>query len=410
MSRALRLPILFVVALWLAAACAPMAPRERTPSAPGIVVLVSVDGLPADLLGTGVMPTLEALAAEGVRAEWMNPSFPTLTFPNHYTLVTGLRPDHHGIVHNNMLDPSLGRFVSKEDSAHDGRWWGGEPIWVTLQKQGGIAGTMFWPGSRAQIAGQRPRYSRAFDKTLTADARVDQLLAWLDLPAAERPQLLTVYFDQYDVAAHSSGTRSDPALATLREIDASLARLRRGLHERGLAARTDLVVVSDHGMADVPREQLVLLDDLLDVAQYDIESWGTFIGLRPHADSIAAVERTFLGRHDHFECWRKSELPARWRYGTHPRIPPIICQSQTGWRVQARAQSLWPQPIRGEHGFAPEDPSMRAVFVASGPSFRRGAVLPAFDNVDLYPLLAHLLRVRPAANDGDLSSTQAALR
>jgi predicted AlkP superfamily pyrophosphatase or phosphodiesterase len=410
MSRTLRLPILFVVGLWLAAACAPMAPRERTPSAPGIVVLVSVDGLPADLLGSGVMPTLDALAAEGVRAEWMNPSFPTLTFPNHYTLVTGLRPDRHGIVHNNMLDPSLGRFVSKEDSAHDGRWWGGEPIWATLQKQGGITATMFWPGSRAQIAGQRPRYSRAFDKTLTADARVDQLLAWLDLPVTQRPQLLTLYFDQYDVAAHSSGTRSEPALATLREIDASLARLRRGLHERGLAERTDLLLVSDHGMADVPREHLVLLDDLLDVAHYEVESWGTFIGLRPHAQSIAAVERAFLGRHDHFECWRKGELPVRWQYGTHPRIPPIVCQSDTGWRVQGRAHSLWPQPVRGEHGFAPEDPSMRAVFVANGPSFRTRTVIPAFDNVDLYPLLVHLLRVRPAANDGSLASTEAALR
>ena len=401
----------------LLAGCASRPPSGSTASTTaaaaresGLVILASIDGLPASMLGTGLLPTLDRIATEGVRAEWMNASYPTLTFPNHYTLVTGLRPDHHGVIHNNMVDADLGRFVSKEASADDGRWWGGEPIWSTLQKQGGIAATMFWPGSRAEIAGQRPHYSRAFDKTLTPDARVDQILAWLDLPQARRPQLLTLYFDQYDVAAHLSGTRSEPALASLREIDAALARLREGLRARGLDRSAMLIVVSDHGMADAPRANSVLLDDMLDAAHYDIESWGTFIWLRPHADSTELVARTFVGKHDHFECWRKDEVPAAWHYGTHPRIAPIVCQVETGWRVQGRRHSPQKQPIKGEHGYAPEDPTMRSVFVASGPAFRSGVVLAPFDNVDLYPLLAHLLGVEPAANDGDLSSTAAALR
>jgi predicted AlkP superfamily pyrophosphatase or phosphodiesterase len=409
------LSILFAWSLLLfLAGCAsrPGMPSAKAPDPDHrpLVILVSIDGLPASILGDGTLPTLDRLAAEGVRAEWMNPSFPTLTFPNHYTLITGLRPDHHGMVHNNMLDASLGRFISKEDSADDGRWWGGEPIWTTLQKQGGIAATMFWPGSRAEIAGQRPRYSRAFDKTVSPTARVDQVLAWLDLPQRQRPQLITLYFDQYDVAAHIAGTRSDLALATLRTIDGALAKLRDGLSARGLGNDAALIVVSDHGMADVPQANSVLLDDMLDTAHYDIEWWGTFIGLRPHADSIDVVARTFVGRHDHFACWRKGELPAVWHYGTHPRIPPIVCQVDVGWRVQGRQQPPQTQPIKGEHGFAPEDPTMRSVFVANGPAFRSGVVLPPFDNVDVYPLLAHLLHVKPASNDGNLSSTAAALR
>jgi predicted AlkP superfamily pyrophosphatase or phosphodiesterase len=384
----------------------------NTPDSKGrpLVILVSIDGLPASFLGDGTLPALDAMAAEGVRAEWMNSSYPTLTFPNHYTLVTGLRPDHHGIVHNNMLDASLGRFISKEDSAEDGRWWGGEPIWATLQKQGGSAATMFWPGSRAEIAGQRPRYSRAFDKTVSPSARVDQVLAWLDVPQKNRPQLITLYFDQYDVTAHIAGTRSDLALASLREVDGALAQLRDGLSTRGLGNSAVLIVVSDHGMADVPQANSILLDDMLDVSHYDIDWWGTFIGLRPHADSVDVVARTFVGKHDHFACWRKHALPAAWRYGSHPRIPPIICQVDVGWRVQARKNPAQMQPIKGEHGFAPEDPTMRAVFVAKGPAFRSGVVLPPFDNVDLYPLLAHLLGVQPAPNDGSLSSTADALR
>lgn len=411
LRRPLRLPILLLAALWLVTSCAPMAPRRPAPSAPGIVVLVSVDGLPADFLGTGAMPALDALANDGVRAEWMTPSFPTLTFPNHYTLVTGLRPDHHGIVHNNMRDDMLGRYVSKEQaSATDGRWWGGEPIWATLQKQGGIAATMFWPGSEARIAGELPRYRRRFDVNVTPEARTDQLLAWLDLPEAERPRLLTAYFEHYDVAAHQDGTRSALAMAALRRLDDAIARLREGLRARGLLERTDLIVVSDHGMADVPREQHVWLDDVLDPALYETEWWGTVLGLRPNPGQADAVERAFLGAHAHFDCWPSDALPTQWRFGRHPRMPPIVCQVHTGWRVQGKQHYFYEQAVKGEHGFSVDDPAMRALFVANGPSFRSSATIPAFDNVNLYPLLAHLLAIEPAANDGALTPLLPALR
>lgn len=407
---------MFAVALAAIAGCAPRIAREDAPphgprpAADGVVLLISIDGLPADLLGTGAMPTLDAIAADGVRAAWMTPSYPTLTFPNHYTLVTGLRPDHHGIVHNNMTDATLGRYVSKEDSAKDGRWWGGEPIWATLQKQGGIAATMFWPGSEARIAGEEPRYRRAFDMRVPPEERADQILAWLDLPPKRRPQLLTLYFEQYDVASHLDGARSERAMSALRRIDDAIARVRDGLRARGLLTRSDLVVVSDHGMADVPRDQRVWLEDVLDPALYETEWWGTMLSLRPNPGQRDTVERVFLGAHPHFDCWTRETLPAAWRYGTNPRIPPIVCQVHTGWRVQSRRHYVYDQPVKGEHGFAMEDPTMRAVFIAAGPGFCRGAQLPAFDNVDLYPLLARLLRVTPAPNDGTDATFATALR
>jgi predicted AlkP superfamily pyrophosphatase or phosphodiesterase len=400
----------------LLSACAPPSrPSAPAPAAASHhVILVSIDGLPASRLGDGTLPALDALAMEGARAEWLTPSYPTLTFPNHYTLVTGLRPDRHGIVHNNMRDAELGLFLSKQDGAKDGRWWGGEPIWATLQRQGGIAATMFWPGSEAEIAGQRPRHYVPFDKTLVPDARVDQVLAWLDRPVGARPRLLTLYFEQYDVAAHEHGVAAPQSLSALRRIDHALARLRAGLRARGLDDSTDLIVLSDHGMADVPSTHMRLLDDRLDnpieAPAYDVVWWGLFIGIQPKPGREAEVERAFVGRHDVYACWRKGELPAQWRYGTHPRIPAIVCQSDTGWRVQGRRNPVWPHPLKGEHGFAPEAPEMRAVFVAAGPSFKRGVALPAFDNVDVYPLLAHLLGIEPAPNDGTLASTRPALR
>ena len=389
----------------LAAGCATRAPAPASPT----VVLVSIDGLPASVPGNGRMPALDAIAREGVLAAWLQPSYPTLTFPNHYTLVTGLRPDRHGIVNNNMNDAVLGRFVSKQASARDGRWWGGEPIWATLQRQGGIAATMFWPGSEAEIAGQRPRYWKPFDGTLQVDARVNQVLAWLDLPPAQRPQLVTLYLEPYDVASHAAGMHSSQAMQALASIDAGLARLRDGLRMRGIDDDVDLIVLSDHGMADVPAGNIRYLDDIVPADAMQVESVGQMAWLAAVPGREAEVERLLVRRHDHFQCWRKAEAPPQWKFGRNPRIPPIICQADDGWRVWLHR---WPaaSALKGEHGVAPEDAGMRAVFVAVGPSFRAGVRLPAFDNIDVYPLLARLLRIAPAPNDGDIAPLLPALR
>lgn len=409
----LRPVLVALFALWLATGCtSPGARKDAREDAARshTVVLVSIDGMPAALLGTGTMPTLDALARGGVRAQWLRPSFPTLTFPNHYTLVTGLRPDHHGIVHNNLEDPVLGRFVSKEASAKDGRWWGGEPIWATYQRQGGRSATMFWPGSEADIGGTRPTQFVPFNASLTPRQRVEQVLAWLDQPAGQRPGLLTLYFEQFDVAAHAHGTGSTQAHDALRAIDAALAQLVAGLRTRGLLDGTDLVVVSDHGMIDVPRTQITALEAVLATDAYTTPWFGMVVGIVPQPGREDEVRRAFVRRHDHFECWDKQALPARWRFGTHPRIPPIVCVTDAGWSALPRLPRNNTAPVRGEHGFAPEEEGMRAVFVADGPSFRDGAQLAPFDNVDLYPLLARLLGITPAPNDGSLDAVAPALR
>ena len=407
----MRLTNLLLASLLLTAcAHAPPAPSiAAVPAAPTTVILISVDGLRATTVGSGMMPTLDAMATSGVRAAWLTPSYPTQTFPNHYTLVTGLRPDHHGVVHNTMQDDTLGRFVSKSEAARDGSWWGGEPIWVTLQKQGGIAATMFWPGSEAEIAGQRPRFYMNYDKQMPANARVDQVLAWLDLPVTERPRLITLYFENYDVAGHATGADSDESITALKYIDAALAHLREGLRTRKLDGSINLIVVSDHGMITVRGEDVRYLDDLVPADTFDVVHAGPLAGLNPKPGHAAQVEKALLGRHDRFECWRKQDLPARWQYGKNPRVPAVLCQADPGWRVIVHGM---PDATRrrGEHSYPPETPEMRATFVATGPDFISGTQLPAFDNVDVYPLMAHLLHITPAANDGTLQPLLPALR
>ena len=389
------------------ASCATTRPDAAIPQR--TVIVLSFDGLPATTAGDGSMPTLDRLAREGVRAQWLTPSYPTMTFPNHYTLATGLRPDHHGIVHNYMRDAELGDYHSKRNGG-EGRWYGGEPIWTTLQRQGGRAAVLAWVGGQDPADPRAPSLLAKFDPQRSVPQHVERLLAWLDLPAKQRPRLLMAYLDRYDVAAHANGPASPEARAAKSELDAALAQLVDGLRARGRLDDTDLIVLSDHGMQEMQPQHVDVLDPSVAADAYDVVAVSILLGIFPKPGRGPEVEAGLLGRHAHHACYRKDALPARWEYGTHPRVPPIVCQADPGWYLLAKPpQRAWSR-VRGEHGFDNHDPSMRAVFVARGPSFREGLVMPGFDNVDVYPLLAKLLGIAPAANDGDLDPLRQALR
>lgn len=400
------------------ASCASRPPHPaRAPPAfpmpiPAPVLLVSIDGFRADYLELGITPNLSRIARDGVRAQWMNPSYPSLTFPNHYTIVTGLRPDRHGITHNTMDDAALGTFkLSDRAAVSTTQWWGGEPIWVGAANAGLPTATMFWPGSEAEIGGRRPGRWQPFDKAMPSMTRVDTVLGWLGEDAATRPRLTTLYFDVLDEAGHDHGPDSPEAHAAIREADAAVGRLLDGLAARALLNAVNVVVVSDHGMAAVEPGHAIAVEDMVNPADAVAVTSGQSVGFAPLPGRTAAAERRLLGAHANYACWRKGELPARWHYGGHPRVPPIVCQMHEGWDAlpRARLAKRAAGATRGSHGFDPALPSMRALFIARGPAFRRGAVLPAFDNVDVYPLLARLVGITPAENDGD-ADAMAALR
>ena len=410
MHPAFRITLFALVLLVPGCATRPVDPPPPT------VLLVSVDGLrPSDVTTAG-MPALHALGEAGVRADGMRPSYPALTFPNHYALVTGLRPDHHGIVHNTMSDPRLGRFRPSDPVApKTGAWWGGVPVWVSVERAGLRSATMFWPGSEAEIGGVRPWQWRAYrDGTRAADS-VTQVLRWLRSPAPERPRFVTMYLDQVDEASHDHGPDSPQAAAARTEVDAAIGSLLRGLRGCGLTASVNLLVVSDHGFETVHAGQVVPTDAMAPPDVAEAVSDGQVIGFAPRPGREADAERLLLGKHERYSCWRRSELPAGWRYGTHPRVPAIVCQMAPGWDGVWRYKYDWlqanrPRDERGSHGYDPDLPAMRATFIASGPAFRNGARLPVFDNVDVYPLLMRLLRLPAEPNDGDLTPLLPALR
>ena len=398
------LALCWTLLLVSACATAPPVAADRP-----ITVLVSIDGFRADYLDRGVTPVLSGLAAEGVRAA-MRPSFPSKTFPNHYALVTGLRPDRNGIVENNMQDPEIPGVtfkMSNREAVQDRRWWDeGEPIWVTAEKAGIVTAPYFWPGSEAPIHGVRPHYFVAFDMATPSDVRVERSLAVLDRPPAERPRFVTVYFDLVDTAGHEFGPDSPEVNAAAAAVDVQIGRLVAGLKARGLAA--NILVVADHGMAALSPQRQIYMDDLLAKDAYGALSGGAFMTIYPAKGREAEVERALFAPHEHLQCWRKGEIPARFHYGKNPRVAPYFCLPDTGWTLTTRDYKP-AHPELGAHGYDNFSPEMEAVFIANGPAFRRGVTLPVFDNVDVYPPLARLAGVRPQPNDGKLRDVAPAL-
>jgi len=396
------------------AACSTTAPGASAPPAPlvaaqgaesraPVTILISIDGFRSDYLQRGVSPTLSQLAAGGV-AGVMHPSFPSKTFPNHWTLVTGLRPDRHGIVGNRMESPERKEAFTM---ATDDPWWwnAAPPIWVEAEKAGVRSAAMFWPGANVAFGGTksedghqaaqgtRPSDWVPFNQAINNTQRVNTVLDWLRRPQESRPKLVTLYFDEVDSAGHSYGPDSKQTNQAVTQVDAAIAQLLAGMKALGQPA--NLVIVADHGMAATSNERAIALDVLLDPKLYHLVESGTFASIAPLPGQTEPVEKVLLAAHAHMQCWRKAEIPARFHYGSNPRIPPILCLAEPGWLVLASAPRK--PGIGGNHGYDHMAPEMNALFIANGPAFAAGKLLPDFDNVDVYPLLRELLGLPAAA-------------
>lgn len=387
-------------------------PAPETPVLP-VVVLVSLDGFRADYLDRPAAAPLRALAARGVRARVMEPVFPTKTFPNHYSLVTGLYTEHHGIIANTMEDAAIGPFrISDRAAVQDSRWWGGEPIWVMAERQGVRTAPVFWPGSEAVIGGVRPSWWLPFDNTLPADRRIAGVLDKLRLPVDSAPRFLSVYFSDLDDAGHNHGpaaVETDSAVARVSRLVSDLADSLAAIP--ALGGRVHLIVVSDHGMAEVSPERVVVLDDWLEEGSYRVIDWSPVLQLVPAAGRESEVVE-LLSRAPHLSVYRKADLPVRWRYGSHARVPPVVAVADEGWTITSRARlpRLRERGVGGDHGYDNRAPTMAALFVATGPAFQSGQVVDRVRTVDLYQLLARVLGLRPAPNDGSLDSIRVVLR
>jgi predicted AlkP superfamily pyrophosphatase or phosphodiesterase len=365
------------------------------------VVLVSIDGFRYDYAKLYGAAHLAAIAKDGVTAsDGMLPAYPSVTFPNHYTLVTGLYPEHHGIVAMSFYDPQRKERYAFNDpkTVTDGSWYRGVPLWSLAEKQGMRAACFFWPGSEAEIAGERPSYYLKYDDTVPDEERVDQVVEWLKLPAAKRPHFITLYFAEVDHAGHEYGPDALETRAAVRHVDSEVGTLRSKLAKLHLPI--DLVVVSDHGMAT---EQ----GDWIDLDQYADFAGVQTVGALMYPDSDAAAAKLYAKLRivsDKFKVYRRSRMPAELDYTGEPRMgdPVVVATGAYSIRVHGPADSARDHPPnKGVHGYDPRIlPEMRAIFYAEGPDIRKGMTLKPFENVNVYPFLAEILGLDAAAIDG----------
>lgn len=374
------------------------------------VVLISIDALRWDFIDSVEAPNLDLLVREGVRATGLVPSFPTKTFPNHYSMVTGLFPGEHGIVANNMYDPVFeARFsLSNREEVSDGRWWGGEPVWVTAERQGLVTAALFWPGSEAEISGYRPTFWLPYDGAMPNQDRVQQVLDWLALPSESRPYFSTLYFSDVDDVAHRHDISEPQVKDAIRRVDRVLGLLLDGIKAEGWEEWVNLIVVSDHGMAEIDADRVIFLDDYLDLDSVRVSDLNPVAGIWPTDVGRDRVLES-LRLMPHVSVYAKEEIPERFHYRRHRRVPPVIAVADEGWTISLRTR-FDPTRVRGmNHGFDNHLPSMAGTFIAWGPAFRDGLTVGPFQNVHIYELMCAVLGIEPAPNSGSLDSVAVVL-
>lgn len=367
------------------------------------VVLVSFDGCRWDYPDLYDTPQLDAMAAEGVKAERVISSFPTKTFPNHYAIATGLYPDHHGIINNTFYAPDLDMLyrIGNREMVQNGDFYEGEPIWNTAEKQGVTTASFFWVGSEAPVQGMQPTYWKIYDGSIPFSDRVDTVIHWLKLPIEKRPRLVMLYFQQPDGIGHDYGPAHPETGKVVGELDALLGRLRNKINKLPYGDRVNLVVTSDHGMGAINPNRYVNVYDIVEEEWIESVVGGNPMYLVDAVDGYEDSVTLGLDRTEGITAWRREEVPAQLHYGTHPRIPDVVLVADSSWSVGTS-----PDPsgyTGGAHGYDNRNTDMHHIFYAAGPAFKSGYVHPPFENVQIYGIIAHILGLEPAPTDGDIS-------
>ncbi|KAL7621378.1 hypothetical protein AAE478_008700 [Parahypoxylon ruwenzoriense] len=391
-------------------------------------LIISLDGFRADFLTRGLTPRLNAFIKEGVSPLYMTPSFPSVTFPNHYTLATGLYPESHGVVGNTFWDPDLeGEFYYTDpDRSLDPKWWGGEPFWVTAEEQGLRTAIHMWPGSEAHIMGKEPSFLDKYNGKEKLPKKVARILEFLDKPGVEdadadphdiRPQIIAAYVPNVDADGHRFGPNSTEIRSTIAEVDAMLDQLFHGLEERNLTSIVNVIIVSDHGMATTDVSRMIQIEDLVDIEKVEhLDGW-PLVGIRPkNPDDLQVLYEQAAEKgksNPNFDVYlRDKDMPERYHFSKNSRIAPLWIIPKTGWAIvnreefdiqEAKAKGLVYHP-RGLHGYDHEHPLMRAIFVARGPAFphQPHSKVEIFQNTNVYNILCDSVGMQAMPNNGTL--------
>lgn len=372
------------------------------------VVMLSVDGFRWDYTEKVPTPNLDKIARMGVKAESLKASFPTKTFPNHYSIATGLYPDHHGIVMNSFYDPAIGRnyAIFDREAVEDGYFYGGEPIWVTAENQGVISGSYFWVGSESEIKGVRPTYWKKYENDFPYKQRIDSVISWLQKPADIRPHLILWYFDEPDHTGHKYGPDSKELEDKIIELDFLIGYFISEIQKLPIADQINIIITSDHGMANISENRKVALEDHLTMDWVEeLQGYNPNYIIKAREGYIDSLYNE-LSLIEHISCWKSDMVPERLHYGTNDRTLDFVVVADSSWSL---VPNIDKKVGFGAHGYDIDNKDMHAIFYAYGPAFKENYISPTFNNVDIYPLIAQILNLQPANVDGNLENVKVLL-
>jgi predicted AlkP superfamily pyrophosphatase or phosphodiesterase len=398
------------------------------------VVMLSMDGFRWDYDDNAHTPVLDSIARAGAKVEALVPSFPSKTFPNHYTIATGLVPDHHGIVMNKFYDPRTAReySVGNRQAVEDGTFYGGLPIWCAAERENVKAASYFWVGSEAEINGCRPTYWKKYDHQFPYVRRVDSVLHWLALPYDIRPHLVMWYIDEPDGIGHEHGPLSPQCISKVEELDRLLGVFFRKARELSQFDSINFIIVSDHGMGPISAERVVSISEQCDpswvtrciggnpvytiqAAPGKIDSLYQSLSKVKHIkvyrnnylrlDTIFHSENTVTDTHI---IYRTPDCPPELRFGTNPRFLDLTVVADSAWSLNWKPGRE--NYLGGTHGYDIRNSDMHAIFYGCGPAFRKGVSIPSMSNTDIYPLICHILGLKCPDCDGTLDASELLLQ
>ena len=368
------------------------------------VLLVSMDGFRSDYLDITDTPNFDKMAKNGVQSEGLIPVFISKTFPNHYSIATGMYAESHGLIANSFFasDLDLHYSIRDRESVENGDFYGGEPIWVTAERQGVKTASYFWVGTEAAIAGVHPSIWKRYDQKVPFDDRIDSVMTWFSLPISQRPRLILLYFHEPDGTGHEYGPSSVETVDQIQRMDGIMGTIMEKAEKLSIADRLNVLVVSDHGMTELNQEHIIDLSAYTDFSDVTMDGAGPIVFLSSDSrERLTTVYNDLQQLHNAQVYWKR-DIPKRWHYRDHERIPEVMIVAEEGWTLMPMGHG--PKMPRGDHGYDNELTSMQAIFVADGPAFKSGYSRKIFENIHIYPLLAHILGLEPYQGiDGDLN-------
>ena len=364
------------------------------------VVLVSFDGFRWDYLNRDITPNLEKVRNEGVSALSLRPTFPSKTFPNHLSIITGMYPVNHGIISNTINDPVRDRIYKLSDSneVRDPYWYQGEAFWETAERNGIKTASFYWPGSEVTLGYRRPSYYINYKHSFPYESRIEGVIDWLKLPSTERPHFITLYMHETDDFGHHFGPNHAEINKAIKRLDDMAGLLFEKLEDVGMKDSVNIIFVSDHGMTEVTTTKFINIEKILSNYKCRFEDEGPILQVYPESSDLHEVYQLLKSSEKNFKVYLKEDLPEHYHYKTHRLIAPIICLADMGWTLHSNRIPRWKTDSGGNHGYDNNHLDMHGIFLATGPNFKSGYQTGTLWNIDIYPLLCKIFNIYPRSN------------